>query len=59
MERHRIYQLKLDLTDGERRQLAEAAANSDERFVDFVRRLALEGARTHGVDSYRPKTQLA
>ena len=47
METYRIYRLMLDLTDDERRRLAEAAAQSGERFVDFVRRLALEGASTH------------
>ena len=46
METHRIYRLMLDLTDDERRRLAEAAAQNGERFVDFVRRLALEGAGT-------------
>ncbi len=44
METQRIFRLMLDLTDDERRQLAEAAALNGERFVDFVRRLALEGA---------------
>ena len=45
MDTHRIYRLILDLTDDERRQLAEAAEANGERFVDFVRRLALEGAQ--------------
>lgn len=46
METHRIYRLMLDLSDDERRRLAQAAAQSGERFVDFVRRRALEGAST-------------
>ncbi len=46
MGTYRIYRLMLDLTDDERRRLAEAAAQNGERFVDFVRRLALEGAGT-------------
>ncbi|MCG8468511.1 MAG: hypothetical protein MJB57_09940 [Gemmatimonadetes bacterium] len=51
MDTERIYRLTLDLTDEERRRLAEAAAHSGERFVDFVRRLALEGAQHYAMQT--------
>ncbi len=59
MDTHRIYALMLDLTDDERRQLAEAAARSDERFVDFVRRIALEGARNRFPENRLARRQTA
>ena len=54
MDTQRIYLLRLDLTDGERRLLADAAAHNGERFVDFVRRMALEGTKRPDTD--RPRT---
>lgn len=51
MNPDRVYRLTLDLNDEERRQLAEAASHTSERFVDFVRRLALEGAQNHAMEN--------
>lgn len=60
MDTPRIFLLQLDLTDAERRVLADAASRSGERFVDYVRdaALAAAGRSTTDVDP-RPRIRLA
>ena len=59
MNTDRVYRLTLDLNDEERRQLAAAASHTDERFVDFVRRIALEGARNRVMENAWARGRIA
>lgn len=59
MDTDRVYRLTLDLNDDERRQLAEAASHTGERFVDFVRRIALEGAQAHAMEKAWARGRIA
>jgi len=58
MDTRRIFRLQLDLTDSERRLLAEAASRSGERFIDFVRGAALEAAGRSASTDLDPRDRI-